>query len=327
MSSFGEIFGKLIREKRGIEGLTQQQLAVAAFRDEGKKTRISELESGKVKNPHRKTVDLLCSYFQITKDELDTYIGRHAQLHENVINVEFGGKSSPFEFLQAPITPSELPKAFSGKILQVALDTIDLKLALRIAKYVNDNSSGILEVGDPLIKKYGMGVINQIKSIAPKTPIVAEFASSDWIDDEIELAAKSGADFVQVIGLATEARIRRAVRTARKFKVGFTFAVLMHEDINAIGLIAEQNGADMLAVIRNIDTARLSSDSTDLFSLLDDKFSLPTLISGGFTSTNLKYALKYEWNIVIVGSHLIYSNNPMEEIDSINALLKGHDDE
>lgn len=327
MLSFGEIFGKLIRERRGIEGLTQQQLAVSAFGDERKKTRISELESGKVKKPHRKTEDLLCSYFLITKDELNAYVERHSQSDENVISVEFGVKPAPYDFLKAPITLGDLPKAFSGKILQVALDTIDLKLALRIAKYVNDNSSGILEVGDPLIKKYGMGVIEQIKSIAPETPIVAEFASSDWIDDEIELAAKSGADFVQVIGLATEARIRRAVRTARKFKIGFTCAVLMHEDINAIGLIAEQNGADMLAVIRNIDTAKMSSDSTDLFSMLDSNFALPTLISGGFTSTNLKYALKYEWNIVIVGSHLIYSNNPTEEIESINALLKGQDDE
>ena len=57
--SFGETFGKLVKRKRGVEGLTQQRLAEIAFDDAGQKTRISELENGHITQPQAKTVDAL----------------------------------------------------------------------------------------------------------------------------------------------------------------------------------------------------------------------------------------------------------------------------
>tara|TARA_R110001599_G_scaffold182328_1_gene375299 strand:+ start:6018 stop:6596 length:579 start_codon:yes stop_codon:yes gene_type:complete len=67
---FGEAFGRLIKVKRGTEGLTQQELAVRAFGDEGYKTRISELENGKVSNPQAKTIDALVVALGISEEEL-----------------------------------------------------------------------------------------------------------------------------------------------------------------------------------------------------------------------------------------------------------------
>jgi transcriptional regulator with XRE-family HTH domain len=68
MESFGVLFGRLIREKRGIEGLSQDALA-------GKtgltKARISELENGKIQNPQIKTVDALCVALNIPRNERD----------------------------------------------------------------------------------------------------------------------------------------------------------------------------------------------------------------------------------------------------------------
>ena len=55
----GRKFGSLVKRRRGVESLTQQQLAVLAFGDEGRKARISELENGRVPNPQSKTVDAL----------------------------------------------------------------------------------------------------------------------------------------------------------------------------------------------------------------------------------------------------------------------------
>lgn len=59
MDSFGARFGALVKVRRGVEGLTQQQLAVNAFGEEGHKSRISELENGRTENPHQRTVDAL----------------------------------------------------------------------------------------------------------------------------------------------------------------------------------------------------------------------------------------------------------------------------
>ncbi|NKB56356.1 MAG: hypothetical protein GKS00_08475 [Alphaproteobacteria bacterium] len=71
MKSFGERFGQLVKTKRGIEGLSQRGLAIRAFDDESRKTRISELENGKVPNPQQKTIDALVIALDITPEEID----------------------------------------------------------------------------------------------------------------------------------------------------------------------------------------------------------------------------------------------------------------
>ena len=70
LDSFGVKFGRLILVKRGEEGLTQQALAVAAFGDESKKARISELENGHVARPQQKIVDALTVALNLTLSEM-----------------------------------------------------------------------------------------------------------------------------------------------------------------------------------------------------------------------------------------------------------------
>jgi len=66
MDTFGVLFGRLVREKRGIEGLSQDDLAEISSLT---KARISELETGKIANPQTKTVDALCVALNITREE------------------------------------------------------------------------------------------------------------------------------------------------------------------------------------------------------------------------------------------------------------------
>jgi transcriptional regulator with XRE-family HTH domain len=69
MDPFGVLFGRLVREKRGIEGLSQDALAE---KSDLTKARISELETGKIANPHSRTVDLLCVALNISHEERAT---------------------------------------------------------------------------------------------------------------------------------------------------------------------------------------------------------------------------------------------------------------
>ncbi len=68
--SFGKRFGQLVRRKRDIEGLSQQNLAAQAFGDEERKSRISELENGHVTRPQSKTIDALVVALNISEEEL-----------------------------------------------------------------------------------------------------------------------------------------------------------------------------------------------------------------------------------------------------------------
>ena len=67
MAPFGVLFGRLIREKRGIEGLSQDGLAELSGLT---KAHISVIETGKIFRPQPKTVDALCRALNISDDEL-----------------------------------------------------------------------------------------------------------------------------------------------------------------------------------------------------------------------------------------------------------------
>jgi transcriptional regulator with XRE-family HTH domain len=68
MESFGVLFGRLIRDKRGIEGLSQDDLAQVSGLT---KARISQIETGKINNPQAKTVDALCVALNISREARD----------------------------------------------------------------------------------------------------------------------------------------------------------------------------------------------------------------------------------------------------------------
>lgn len=68
--SFGRSLGRLIRRKRKAAGLTQIQLSEDAYLTSSKVRRISELESGKVQNPHAATVDPIIAALGISDEEL-----------------------------------------------------------------------------------------------------------------------------------------------------------------------------------------------------------------------------------------------------------------
>jgi transcriptional regulator with XRE-family HTH domain len=66
MDRFGVLFGRLVREKRGIEGLSQDGLADKSGLQ---KARVSDIETGKIANPQARTVDALCVALNISLEE------------------------------------------------------------------------------------------------------------------------------------------------------------------------------------------------------------------------------------------------------------------
>jgi transcriptional regulator with XRE-family HTH domain len=69
--TYGQALGALILQKRRAVGLTQTQLAEEAYLSAAKTRRISELESGKVANPHAATIDPIIVALKITDEELE----------------------------------------------------------------------------------------------------------------------------------------------------------------------------------------------------------------------------------------------------------------
>lgn len=97
MSSFGSRFGQIVRHRRGIEGLTLEQLAARAFQGgESSKSGLSNLERGMVAEPHQRTVDALVVALSISNAEVERC--RTPVVSENLV-AELGLRRELLELL------------------------------------------------------------------------------------------------------------------------------------------------------------------------------------------------------------------------------------
>ncbi|WP_422384708.1 helix-turn-helix domain-containing protein [Roseibium album] len=120
--AFGQAFGQLIRSKRGIEGLTQQALAVTAFGDERFKTRISELENGKVGKPQTRTIDALVVALNISNEELNAILNEepHPRVIDNLCDF-FDADGTGFVDIEVATNTSGKAVLFHNRLLKVEI--------------------------------------------------------------------------------------------------------------------------------------------------------------------------------------------------------------
>ena len=83
-------------------------------------------------------------------------------------------------------------------ILQLALDFVDLQRALKNAKEGVAGGADWLEAGTPLIKSEGLQAIRELRRLFPSATIVGDMKIMDAGRAEVEVAAKAGANIVDV---------------------------------------------------------------------------------------------------------------------------------
>lgn len=106
-----------------------------------------------------------------------------------------------------------MPIELNRPIIQVALDMMDLRKALRAA--VQCETANWIEVGTPLIKNNGIDAVKQVvKSVTQ--PVVADLKIADLGAEEAEMAIEAGAKIVTVLGGAQDETIRSAFDACRK---------------------------------------------------------------------------------------------------------------
>ena len=112
-----------------------------------------------------------------------------------------------------------LRKRENDPYLQVALDLVNTHRALQIAEEALRGGVDWIEAGTPLIKSEGMNVVRALHKKFPDKIIVADMKTADGGSVEIEMAAKSGAKVVLMLGGSDNASVTEAVEAAQKFGV------------------------------------------------------------------------------------------------------------
>ncbi len=100
--------------------------------------------------------------------------------------------------------------------LQVAVDLVDMKRVAQVLQALPDNDHLIVEAGTPLIKKFGIDVISELRRARPNSFIIADLKILDTGNLEARMAADASADAVVISGLAPAQTLEKAITEAKK---------------------------------------------------------------------------------------------------------------
>ncbi|MEW6557817.1 MAG: 3-hexulose-6-phosphate synthase [Elusimicrobiota bacterium] len=206
-------------------------------------------------------------------------------------------------------------------ILQVALDFVDLKRALKLAEETVAGGCDWLEAGTPLIKSEGLNCIRELRKKFPNIKIVADMKTADVGRIEVEIAAKSGANVVCVLGSSDDETIKESVAAGKNYGAEIMVDLLGVSDVITRAKEIEKLGADYLGVHIPIDEQMRGQISFDIVKKVSFAVKIPVAVAGGINSENAANAVKAGAKIIIVGGAITKSKNAKLETQKIRKAI------
>ncbi len=185
--------------------------------------------------------------------------------------------------------------------LQVALDHVDLKRALKAAREAVDGGAQILEVGTPLLKAEGLGAVRELRARFPDLPIVCDAKTMDAGRIEVEAAAKAGATTATVLAVASDSTILECVEAGRNQGIRILVDLLGAADPVTRARFAEEAGADAVNVHCPIDDQVRGLDPFAALRAVRAAVRLPLTVAGGLTARTAPEAVASGADVLIVG--------------------------
>ncbi|MEM2106919.1 MAG: bifunctional 5,6,7,8-tetrahydromethanopterin hydro-lyase/3-hexulose-6-phosphate synthase [Candidatus Bathyarchaeia archaeon] len=210
-----------------------------------------------------------------------------------------------------PVMGFRVPRLWMPPYLQIALDIPDLERTKKIISEVPKSDRVIFEAGTPLIKKYGTGVIQELREVARDVFIVADLKTLDVGQVEVDLAFEETADAVVASGLASKDTIDKFIYEAKRLGI-YAFVDMMDVQ-NPVGVLESLNDLpDVVIIHRGIDEERGGRTRWELIKEIKSKFKdrkILVAVAGGIEPSNVPAALKAGADILIVGRYITQSRD------------------
>ncbi len=227
----------------------------------------------------------------------------------------------------------KVQRLWNPPYLQVAMDLVDMKQVERVLSGVPQNDHVIFEAGTPLIKQFGLSVINEIRKIRPNCFIVADLKTLDTGNLEARMVSNAGGDAAVVSGLAPVETIASFIKEAKKCGIYAIIDMLnVDEPAKLIESLGQMGGAVLLPQYVEMHRA-IDKEATGDYSWGDikkikevaKKYNAKILVAtaGGIRQPVVKKALAAGADIVVVGRAITASKDIknaaesfLEELDS-----------
>jgi bifunctional enzyme Fae/Hps len=215
-----------------------------------------------------------------------------------------------------PIMGFKVPRLWRPPYLQISLDNPDLERSKRIIEQLPGSDRIILEVGTPLIKRYGTRIINDLRQVAKDMFMVADLKTLDVGKVEVDLAFDETADAVVAAGLAPAETLDSFIHEAKRLGTYAVVDMLNVEDpIKKLKTIKEF--PDIVILHRGIDQETGRTLGLDIIQEMrqtfkDKKFLVA--VAGGIIPETAKDALQKGADIIIVGRYITQSKDVIRAV-------------
>ncbi len=206
--------------------------------------------------------------------------------------------------------------------LQVALDFLNLKRALKIADEAVEGGVDWLEAGTPLIKSEGLNAVRELKRKFPEHKILADLKTMDTGRCEVEAAAKAGAEVVIILGVADNSTIKEAVEAGKNYGCEIMVDLLNVPEIEKRAKEIEKLEVNYICLHLGIDQQMSGLNPLEELKKLSGKLKIPLAIAGGINSENAGEAVKAGASIVIVGGAITKAEKAKEATEKIKKAMR-----
>ena len=210
-----------------------------------------------------------------------------------------------------PIMGFKVPRLWRPPYLQIALDAPSLEGAKKVILALPGSDRIILEVGTPLIKRYGTRGINELRQIAKDKFIIADLKTLDVGKVEVDIAYEDTADAVVAAGLAPPETLDATVHEARRLGIYAVIDMLNVEDV--LGKLKSlKDLPDIVILHRGIDQESGRTCGLERIKLIRQAFpnkKYLIAVAGGIVPETAKEALDQGADILIVGRYVTQSKD------------------
>ncbi len=197
-------------------------------------------------------------------------------------------------------------------VLQLALDFVNLKQALRAAREAVAGGAAWIEAGTPLIKSEGLNAVRVLREEFGDLTVVADMKIMDAGRVEVESAAKAGADVVTVLGAASDSTIAECVEAGGNYDARIQVDLIEVSDPVARALRAQELGASIVGVHTAIDVQMTGGDPLETLRSVAEAVDVPVAVAGGINSETAAEAVNAGADIVIVGGAITKAPDAQE---------------
>jgi bifunctional enzyme Fae/Hps len=210
-----------------------------------------------------------------------------------------------------PIMGFKVPRLWRPPYLQISLDNPDLERAKKILAQIPGSDRVIIEVGTPLIKRYGTRAINDLRQTSKDAFMVADLKTLDVGKVEVDIAYEDTADAVVAAGLAPPETLDAFVHEAKRLAIYGMIDMLNVDDVLA-KLKSVKDFPDAVILHRGIDQETGRTSGLERIKLIRETFpnkKVLIAVAGGIVPETAKEALELGADIIIVGRYVTQSKD------------------